>query len=295
MSLEIATYINGLDVTNPTATDPKSQGDDHLRLLKSTLKATFPAVTGAVTASHTQLNNAALGNSLGLHNWVHNGNFYINQRAFVSGVALSAGVYGHDRWKAGVAGCTYTYATSANQTTLNISTGTLIHIVHGSDLQSGPVVLSWSGSAVGRINGGGYAVSPVLATATGGTNLTMEFSTGTLGAVQMEYGAASTSFENRPYMIEKLLCQEFLEVIPTGGFDVILNNAAAGQNNTVVLPLKVTKRSTPGISSAWTQTNCGSPTAALTSKEFVSINTVNTAAGQFRLVNSTPLIISCDP
>jgi microcystin-dependent protein len=32
--------------------------DDHLRLIKSTVKATFPNITGAVTATHTQLNGA---------------------------------------------------------------------------------------------------------------------------------------------------------------------------------------------------------------------------------------------
>lgn len=56
MGLESATYISDLVATNPTASDGKSQGDDHLRLLKSTIKATFSAVTGEVTASHTELN-----------------------------------------------------------------------------------------------------------------------------------------------------------------------------------------------------------------------------------------------
>jgi hypothetical protein len=56
MSLESATYISDLVVTNPTSSDPKSQGDDHLRLLKSTIKATFPSITGIVTKSHTELN-----------------------------------------------------------------------------------------------------------------------------------------------------------------------------------------------------------------------------------------------
>lgn len=56
MGLETATYIDGLVVTNPTATDPKSQGDDHLRLVKSTIKNTFPNVSGAVTPTHTELN-----------------------------------------------------------------------------------------------------------------------------------------------------------------------------------------------------------------------------------------------
>lgn len=58
MGLEVATYISGLNSSNPVgATDPKSQGDDHLRLIKSTLLNTFPNITGAMTASHTELNN----------------------------------------------------------------------------------------------------------------------------------------------------------------------------------------------------------------------------------------------
>lgn len=58
MGLETATYISGLVATNPTGSDQKSTGDDHLRLIKSTLLATFPNVTGEVTATHTQINQA---------------------------------------------------------------------------------------------------------------------------------------------------------------------------------------------------------------------------------------------
>lgn len=57
MGLEAATYISQLVPTNPVgATDPVSQGDDHIRLLKTTLQNTFAAITGAVTATHTELN-----------------------------------------------------------------------------------------------------------------------------------------------------------------------------------------------------------------------------------------------
>ena len=45
MALETATYINGLVITNPAGGDDLSQGDDHIRLLKSTIKATFPLIT----------------------------------------------------------------------------------------------------------------------------------------------------------------------------------------------------------------------------------------------------------
>ena len=56
MALESTTFINGLVATNPTGTDPRSQGDDHIRLVKSAVAATFPNITGAITATHTELN-----------------------------------------------------------------------------------------------------------------------------------------------------------------------------------------------------------------------------------------------
>jgi hypothetical protein len=59
MTVETATYISDLNTSYPAASDPKSEGDDHLRLIKSTVKTTFPNVTGAVTPTHTQLNYVA--------------------------------------------------------------------------------------------------------------------------------------------------------------------------------------------------------------------------------------------
>ena len=56
MALETGTYISDLNSANPANTDGVTQADDHLRLLKSTIKATFPAVTGAVLPTHTELN-----------------------------------------------------------------------------------------------------------------------------------------------------------------------------------------------------------------------------------------------
>ena len=59
MGLETGTYIDSLNASNPTTSDNVAQGDDHLRLLKSTIKASFPNVTGAVTATHTAINTAS--------------------------------------------------------------------------------------------------------------------------------------------------------------------------------------------------------------------------------------------
>lgn len=56
MALETGTYISDLNSSNPVATDGLAQADDHIRLVKSTIKATLPGLTGAVTSTHTELN-----------------------------------------------------------------------------------------------------------------------------------------------------------------------------------------------------------------------------------------------
>lgn len=60
MALETGNYISDLVQANPTLSDPVSQGDDHLRLIKTCLKQTFPVFNGPVSVSSTQLNNAVL-------------------------------------------------------------------------------------------------------------------------------------------------------------------------------------------------------------------------------------------
>lgn len=57
MALETATYIHQLEVANPASTDQVRQADDHLRLIKSAIKNTFPNINGAVTATDEDLNN----------------------------------------------------------------------------------------------------------------------------------------------------------------------------------------------------------------------------------------------
>ena len=57
MALETATYIDGLVPANPLGSDAIAFADDHIRLIKSTIKTTFPNIKGAVTASHENLNN----------------------------------------------------------------------------------------------------------------------------------------------------------------------------------------------------------------------------------------------
>lgn len=59
MPLESGSYLSDLVITNPTSGDPKSQGDDHLRLIKSTLKVTFSGFLGAVIVTGTDTGTGA--------------------------------------------------------------------------------------------------------------------------------------------------------------------------------------------------------------------------------------------
>lgn len=57
MTVETATYIGQLSPTYPTGSDAKSEGDSHLRLIKSVLQAQFTSLGNApVTATAAQLN-----------------------------------------------------------------------------------------------------------------------------------------------------------------------------------------------------------------------------------------------
>jgi len=166
------------------------------------MPAVLDGTNGLTFNDNTRMGSAQFSNRL------INPNFLINQRAATGTVVLAAGAYGLDRWKAGASGCTFTFAVSANVTTLTISAGTLMQVIEGTNLQSGVHVLSWTGSALGRIDAGSYSASGVTGTASGGTNQTIEFAAGTLVMPRYNQGAAS-SVQFLPVGLELALCQRY--------------------------------------------------------------------------------------
>lgn len=179
----------------------------------------------------------------GLRNRIINGNPLINQRAVSGTVTLAAGVYGHDRWKAGASGCTYTFATVDNVTTLTITAGSLIQVVEGLNLETGTYCLSWTGTAQGKIGAGSYSASGVTGSITGGTNTNIEFNTGTLTKVQLERGSTATSFEARPYSVELMMCQRYFEI----GAVFPIGWTSSGGNFGCTVKFSVTKRASPTL------------------------------------------------
>ena len=66
MSLEAGDFIPELNANNPLGSDPKSEGDDHIRLVKRCTQGSFPGFVGttavpkSVTLTEDQINDAAL-------------------------------------------------------------------------------------------------------------------------------------------------------------------------------------------------------------------------------------------
>jgi hypothetical protein len=56
MTVESVTNIADLDDTYPELDDPKAEGDDHIRNIKTALLTDLPNITGPITSSHTELN-----------------------------------------------------------------------------------------------------------------------------------------------------------------------------------------------------------------------------------------------
>lgn len=180
--------------------------------------------TTIVTINPTGLTttyNLNAPNTFSFKNRIINGGFVINQRGYVTNTALSSGVYAHDRWKAGGSGCTYTFTQGSVgvNTTITITSGSLQQIIEGCNMpEGGTYVLSWTGTAQGKINNGSYSSSPVTATGvTAGANVTIEFNTGTVNNVQVESGSTNTSFDYRDYGRELIMCQRYFQNYNGGG------------------------------------------------------------------------------
>lgn len=179
-------------------------------------------------------------------NRIINAGFALNQRVYVSGTALSAAAYGHDRWKAGASGCTYTFTTTPPDTTVTITAGTLTQVIEAGVIEGGVYTLSWTGTAQARVYQGAptgsYAASPITtASLTAGTNTIVEFNTGTVTRVKLEIGSAVTPFPRQSMAKSLADCQRYYQFGTAG----LAANGTAGITIWTIAQLPVTMRANP--------------------------------------------------
>jgi hypothetical protein len=214
-------------------------------------------------------------------NYVDDSGFSVNQRSYVSGTALAAGIYGHDRWKAGAGGCTYTFSASSGPSTIiTITAGTLQQVIEGASLVGGNYMLSWTGTAQGRIGAGSYAASPVaVAGIVAGANTTIEFNAGTLSQVKFEAGTVATAWAANSARYDLVNCQRFYWVLSgaaIGGYADVTNRVVYS-----MISFPVQMRAAPTVTyNGVTNSNCSGPGGTATAAG-MTFSTLAAGAGGF--------------
>lgn len=207
-------------------------------------RALFTAADAASARNTADVYSKAEAGALSeMRNKIINPLFAINQRSVSGTVTLTAGKYGHDRFKAGASGCTYTFATSNGVTTITITAGSLIQTIEAAAFAgaSGTYVLSWTGTAQGRINAAAYGASGRTAAVTGSANVNVEWSAGTLSRPQFELEYTSR-FTPRHIQQEYALCQRYFQIctiLPGAYYNTTVATVAA------ILPVQM--RVTPTV------------------------------------------------
>lgn len=230
-------------------------------------------------------------------NWIDNGNFSVNQRGVAGTVTLAAGEFGHDRWKAGAAGCTYTFANdAAGNGVITITGGSLVQVFDRSATFGDTHILSWFGSAKAKVNGGAWLTSPWPIPLNAGLN-TVEFGKDvgdaypvTLAAVRAEAGLIPHRFEQRPFRERLDDCQYYFQRMLAGanGEIAFAGYQAAGAKLSQTLPFLRQMRVAPGISAkgSWSYSNVdgstllfnSTPTHAVISAQATATGALSAAA-----------------
>lgn len=154
-----------------------------------------------------------------------NGDFAINQRVFAGG-ALSAGVYGFDRWKADTGGCN----VSVSSGTVTLTSGTVMQVVEPTvwnepNLASTAITVSVEaltggnltvnvGSSSGTITAGTGRRSVTITTGAGDTgNINVKLAPASVAVtfkkVKAEIGNIATGWLRRSLVEELQLCQRY--------------------------------------------------------------------------------------
>jgi hypothetical protein len=247
-------------------------------------------------------------------NLVINGNFTINQRGYVSAANLASGEYGFDRWKSNFTNTTLTFTSApAGQTVTINSGGGLQQIVEQANVPAGTYVLSFTGTATGRIYNSGatppsYAASPINFTADGLANVVVEFTatggTKTLGEVKLEEGSSATGYNYSGGTIQGELaaCQRYFWQVPADVMAPGYVSSTSQAVGSIVFP--VTMRTAPSASysatgfSINTFSGGGTTTAASTTvisnaQVFITFTKSATlTGGQAHLTNTTNALTS---
>lgn len=212
-STDWSTFI--IDIQNALTQSVSSDGQTPMtgNLPMGNNKITGLALGTANTDAASLANlNAIAGQAGGVgdRNLLINGNFALNQRAYVSGVAAGAGnQYALDRWRIVNAGSAITFGAGTPDVIVTVPSGGIEQPIEAGMMAGGVYTLSWSGTATATVNGVAITNGGNTGTLTANTIAVVKFVSGTVTRAQFELGTAATPYQRRQLQAELALCQRF--------------------------------------------------------------------------------------
>jgi len=204
-----------------------------------------PARTAA-TYINDLVNAANNGQLQGFKNFLINGCFQVNQRAFAGG-ALASTVYGHDRWQGSGSGGNY----SVSGDTVTIASGAIQQIIEAPGLAGEQVTISaedvTGGSLsiiIGAVGGGSGSASGSIPAGSGRQELQLTVPAGVTAnmycyvggtavsfkKIQLERGGKATPFEQRPLSLETMLCRRYFRRLNIAQFQSFIVATTVGSD-----------------------------------------------------------------
>lgn len=213
------------------------------------------AASGPTTTARDPISNPAYWQALStqgvtLRNRIINGNFNINQRAYISGAATSGpNQYTLDRWRVVTSGQNLAFSASGNGNQVTAPAGGIEQVIEGANIEGGSYTLSWIGTATATINGSSVSNGGTV-TLTANTNATIKLTGGTASKVQLEPGTYASAFERLPISLELSRCQRYYEQ----GSVTVDVYCSAGSVSASRVGFVSTKRTAPTIAQVATAT-----------------------------------------
>lgn len=189
----------------------------------------------------------------GRTNYLINSRFEVNQRTFAGG-ALTAGVYGFDRWKARTGNANI--ARSGD--TITLTSGGVEQVIEDPFLQSKTITISainGTGTITGHVDGGVTSASgtlPLTVALVGGDSgditIGVSGTSVTFEGIQVEVGSFATDLEFRSEGEELMLAKRYFERLDFASSAKLatLQASAVGSTQGSILQF-VRKRTTPTV------------------------------------------------
>ena len=182
-----------------------------LRLTAAAFTEPLAQLEADIDAAQADI-DAFVASSVSFRNKLINGNFQVNQRAYVSGTATTgANQYTMDRWRVVTSGQNLAFSASGNGNEATTPAGGLEQVIEGANIEGGVYTLSWSGTATATVNGAAITNGGQTSSLTAGANVTVKFASGTVSKAQFEFGSNATLFEERPIGLETSLCMRYFQ------------------------------------------------------------------------------------